>query len=112
MSEPAATPGAVVPALPWSGPAPSQPVLLKGLVRHWPVVQAARQSPAALAAYVQRFCQPQAVTLWRAPPSAQGRFFYNERFDGFNFAAEHARLEDVLAQLLAAATQPLSLIHI
>ena len=106
MSELAATPGAGGAALPWSGPAPSQPVLLKGLVRHWPVVQAARQSPATLAAYVQRFCQPQAVTLWRAPPSAQGRFFYNERFDGFNFTAEHARLDVVLSQLLAAAAQP------
>ncbi|MDZ7812616.1 MAG: cupin-like domain-containing protein [Ideonella sp.] len=106
MSEPAATPGAVAPALPWSGPAPSQPVLLKGLVRDWPVVQAARQSPAALAAYVQGFGQSQAVTLWRAPASAQGRFFYNERFDGFNFVAEHARLEDVLTQLVAVAAQP------
>ncbi|MBQ0935998.1 cupin-like domain-containing protein [Ideonella paludis] len=106
MSEPAASPAGLAPALPWSGPAPSQPVLLKGLVSHWPVVQAARQSPVALAAYVKRFCQPEVVTLWRAPASAHGRFFYNERFDGFNFAAEHARLDEVLSQLVAGAGQP------
>ena len=83
-----------------------QPQLLKGWVRHWPVVQAALKSNAALADYLGPFCQPQPVTLWRAPASANGRFFYNEAFDGFNFAAEHARIAQVLEQLLAAATQP------
>lgn len=82
-----------------------QPRLLKGLVRHWPVVQAALKSDSDLAAYLGPFCQPQPVTLWRAPASAQGRFFYNEAFNGFNFAAEHARIEQVLAQLLAADPQ-------
>lgn len=88
------------------GAAAHQPQLLKGLVRHWPVVQAALKSDSALSAYLGPFCQRQPVTLWRAPASANGRFFYNEAFDGFNFGAEHARIAQVLEQLLAAASQP------
>ncbi|RTL37920.1 MAG: cupin-like domain-containing protein [Burkholderiales bacterium] len=82
----------------------SQPVLLPGLVAHWPMVQAARQSDAAFSDYLRGFDAGQPLLMWRGPPSIKGRFFYNDDFTGFNFAREGQTLSAVLDELLAGST--------
>jgi hypothetical protein len=76
-----------------------RPAVMKGLVRHWPGVRAAGESPSVLAAYLRRFYSGVPVPLFEAPPAVAGRFFYNEALDGFNFTTKRALLGDVLDRL-------------
>jgi hypothetical protein len=81
------------------------PALLPGLVRHWPLVQAAQRSDAAFCDELRRYGGQTRVGLWRGPAPIEGRFFYNAEFNGFNFERELARVADLLDELLALAGQ-------
>lgn len=85
--------GEIVPA--------ARPVVFRGLVDHWPVVQAARQGDAALFDYLARFDRQEPVGTLIVPPEANGRFFYNEDLSGFNFQGGRARLSKSFEFLLA-----------
>jgi Cupin-like domain len=84
-----------------------QPLVLRGIVGHWPMAQAGRTSPAEAVAYLQRFeregAPPAVVTV--GPPEIGGRFFYNDDLSDFNFRREQVPLGVVLKTLLKYATQ-------
>jgi hypothetical protein len=84
-----------------------QPVVLRGLVDHWPMARAGRASASEAVAYLQRFeregAPPAVVTV--GPPEIGGRFFYNSDFTDFNFRRENVPLGVVLKTLLKYATQ-------
>lgn len=90
----------------------TQPVVLRGLVAHWPLVQvglqAGLQAPQAVATYLRGFYRDATVDAWLGDASIQGRFFYNDAFTGFNFRPQRLRLDDVLELLLQQcnAAQP------
>ena len=84
----------------------TQPVLLRGLVRHWPLVQAARHGDADLCAYLRRFSGDARVGFWRGAPEIEGRFFYNADFSGFNFQREIGGFGALLDELLTHADHP------
>lgn len=98
-------PGRLPPAVRRS----TEPLLLRGLVTHWPVAQAAADSFAAVDAYLRRFYTNATVNAVYGRPEARGRLFYNEDLSGFNFQAVRARLDKVLDDLRAQsdAAQPL-----
>jgi hypothetical protein len=73
-----------------------EPLVLKGLVRHWPVVQAARDSVSAVDDYLRRFYSDAPVNAVYGEPGQKGRLFYNEDLSGFNFQTVRARLDKVL----------------
>ncbi len=77
----------------------TEPVVLRGLVAQWPMVQAARTSALSADAYLRRFYRDATVNAMLGPPEIEGRFFYNEAMDGFNFAPVRVRLDKVLAEL-------------
>lgn len=81
----------------------AEPVCLRGLVRHWPLVQAALQSDRAFCDYLRGFGADGRLGLWRGAPEIDGRFFYNADFDGFNFQREIGSLGALLDELLAIA---------
>ena len=81
----------------------TEPVLLRGLVKHWPLVQTARQSDNDFCNYLRRFGNDTKIGLWRGPPEIEGRFFYNDEFTGFNFQREIHRFGSLLDELLANA---------
>jgi hypothetical protein len=81
--------------------ASTQPLLLRGLVSHWPMVQAALASQQAATAYLQRFYQGAPVVAMLGLPDIGGRFFYNDDLSGFNYRPVHAPLDGVLAELAA-----------
>lgn len=87
----------------------TQPVLLRGLVSHWPLVQAALQSDAAFCNYLRRFGADTRVGLWRGTPAIGGRFFYNDDFSGFNFHREVGAFGALLDELLAGSPDALYL---
>jgi len=79
--------------------ASTEPLLLRGLVADWPVVQAARTSPRAAIAYLRRWYVDATVNAMLGAPEIDGRFFYNEALDGFNFQPMRVRLDAVLGEL-------------
>ena len=89
--------------------ASTEPLLLRGLVAHWPVVAAGRQSPQAALDYLRRWCGDATVNAMLGPPDIASRFFYNAALDGFNFQSLRVRLDAVLDELakhLAAPAPP------
>lgn len=74
----------------------SEPILLRGLVRQWPIVRAAEDSPSAVETYLRRFYEGASVNAVYGEPGHRGRLFYNEDLSGFNFQAVPARLDKVL----------------
>jgi len=85
--------------------APEQPLLIKGLVRDWPVSRAGLQSSAAAMAYLRRFLDQATVNAVRLHPRHRGRVFYNEDLSGFNFEALRLPLATVLDELQQLSQQ-------
>ncbi|MFG6440379.1 cupin-like domain-containing protein [Roseateles sp. LKC17W] len=87
----------------------TRPVLLRGLVRHWPLVQAAQRADAAFCDYLRGFGANTRLSLWRGAPEIGGRFFYNDDFSGFNYRSEVQMLGALLDELLAGTPDALYL---
>ena len=83
---------AVVPA--------REPVVLRGAVAHWPAVAAGRESPEALAAYLDARDSGAPVDALTIPVQAHGRIFYNSDLSGFNFTRDRMPIAAVNARLL------------
>ena len=77
----------------------TEPLLLKGLVAEWPIVQAARESAASAGHYLRQFYQNATIVAFSAPPEAKGRIFYNDDLTGFNFERARVKLDTVLDKL-------------
>ena len=83
-----------------------QPVVMRGLVRHWPAVAAALRGDEAIVRYLVQ-CRPASpVGAIAARPEEAGRFFYNADLTGFNFVQARGSLEQFLHDLLEAKRQP------
>jgi hypothetical protein len=83
----------------------TQPWVARGLVRQWPLVQAALRSDAEFCDTLRGFGANSPVGLWRGPPEIDGRFFYNATFDGFNFQRETGPFGALLNELLARSNE-------
>jgi len=81
----------------------AEPILIRGLVGHWPIVRAASESPAAVEEYLRRFYAGAAVNAVYGKPDARGRLFYNEDLSGFNFETVKSRLDSVLDDIRATS---------
>lgn len=78
----------------------ARPVVLRGLVRDWPVVRAARASVQAFCDYLRRFDRGYDVDTAYGAPSIGGRLFYNDDLSGLNCRMEQTRLSSSLDYLL------------
>lgn len=83
-----------------------QPIVLRGLVRHWPSVARARESVSSLASYLQGFAAAAPVRAFRAPPEAGGRYFYRDDLRGFNFERVELPFAELLAELQRQEQEP------
>ena len=79
----------------------AQPVVLEGLVKDWPAVLAARESPRALADFIRGFDRGRMPNIIEVPAAAQGRIFYREDMEGLNFTRVAAPIGATLERLLA-----------
>ncbi len=104
----------------------TEPVVLRGLVAHWPAVQAAWAAPAGgadpaggtpdgapegagILASLRALDAGASVGAWFAPPATGGRFGYSDDLAGFNFSREKlpfAAVLDLLARHAADAAPP------
>lgn len=84
----------------------NRPVVMRGLVEHWPVVQAARQSPRALGDYLRSMDQGRQIVVLEGAPSIRGQFFYREDMRGLNFERRPSTIAEAIERLLALAEDP------
>lgn len=82
----------------------NRPAIIRGLVNHWPAVNAARESPQALAEFVRRFSKEQRVSVFQGDAGIRGRFFYDDALNGFNFKHEQMTIGTLLTRLLEGMT--------
>lgn len=84
----------------------NQPVVFRGLLQHWPAVEAGRESRSRLVDYFKRLGQGGTVNAIVGPPETKGRFFYSEDFQDFNFGPRRVSLGAALDTLVALAEDP------
>jgi hypothetical protein len=77
----------------------SEPLLLKGMVAEWPIVQAAKTSAQSADLYLRQFYQDATVGAFFSHPSTKGRVFYNEDLTGFNFQRVMLKLDKILDKI-------------
>ena len=77
-----------------------RPLVLRGLVRHWPAVAAALRSDEELSGYLKRFDIGIPVETLSAGPEARGRLFYRDDMRGLNFGRSSLKVSGVLDALL------------
>ncbi len=86
-------------ALPDSLLSSTRPLVLRGLVSHWPLVEAGLAGSGQAADYLLGFYRQATVGAFLGAPDIKGRFFYNEDLSGFNYRAVKVKLETVLAEI-------------
>lgn len=78
----------------------AQPVLLRGLIRHWPAVHA-----ADLQAYLGRFAVSKPTEAFFGKPEIGGKYFYKDDLSGFNFERRALSLSDALSAVFATGQE-------
>ena len=77
-----------------------EPWVARGLVANWPLVQSSTSDDEALS-YIASFSAHKKTSAFLAEAEHDGRLFYNDTFDGFNFIQMDTTLEAVFSKLLA-----------
>lgn len=81
-----------------------QPVVMRGLVSHWPAVAAGRDG--TIADYLKGMDSGAPTTLFTAAPELKGRFFYSPDMRGLNFTTSPTTLSGLLDMLVRLAGSP------
>lgn len=79
----------------------AEPVLLKGLVRGWPAVQAGLETPLAICDYLARFDHGVDVIATKTRAAARGVMGYNDELTDFAFVKARMPLTEFMAHLAA-----------
>ena len=77
----------------------NKPVILKGLVKSWPLVQQGLSSATDVLDSLAKGDSGNPLLVYKGGPDIAGRFGYNDTCTGFNYVTEKARLADVLSQI-------------
>jgi len=72
------------------------PVVLRGLIKDWPLVTQAKLSNQAAQGYLKQHYNNNKIRAFKADAEHQGRFFYNEDLSGFNFTPITTTFDKVL----------------
>lgn len=84
--------------------AAGQPVVMRGLCAHWPVVAAAQRSPEDMRDVVTRYATSRLGQAFRGKRDLGGRYFYKgEALDGFNFDRLDLTIAQAFDEILASA---------
>jgi hypothetical protein len=85
---------------------PCRPVILRGLVGHWPVVAAGQKTPAALRDYLRQFDAGAEMEAFFGAPQIAGKYYYSEGLNGFNFERRRIGLGAALDAMVAGVDRP------
>lgn len=75
------------------------PVVLRGLIKDWPLVTQANVSNLAAQNYLRQHYNQNKIRTFVADTKHQGRFFYNDDLSGFNFTPTTTTFDKVLDDL-------------
>lgn len=91
----------------------NKPLVIRGLIKHWPIVNAALDGDEAFCNYLRRFDCGYDLDTVTGPSSIQGRIFYNLDMSGINCRTNKMKLDASLNFLLQQGReQPAPLIAI
>jgi hypothetical protein len=82
------------------------PVVIRGLVADWPIVEAACGSPRAFRDYLATFDAGGRVEVFIGDPAIRGKYYYNSGLQGFNFERRMMKLMDAVDCILEAVERP------
>ena len=74
------------------------PFVIRGLVAHWPLVQAGLQSPHSARAYLLERARDVPFSVSVGPPGHDGRMFYDAAM-AMNFQTAHGKLADIFGSI-------------
>ncbi|MGJ8690868.1 MAG: cupin-like domain-containing protein [Thalassotalea sp.] len=74
----------------------TEPVIIKGLVKHWPLVQAGMASDDAAIDYLKSHYNGNPAGVYFGEPSINGRFAYDESVTKLNFSVKKTPLNEML----------------
>jgi hypothetical protein len=84
----------------------SKPLVLKGLIEHWPALAAGRHSASALNQYFKSMDLGVPATVMEAPASTQGRFGYSADLREFTFSKYQRGISETLDRIERQADRP------
>lgn len=83
-----------------------RPVILRGVVRDWPLVRQGLASPEAAIRHLAAFDRGAQITACIGSPEIRGRFHYTAQVDALNFEIRRMPLGEVLNRLLTHLDDP------
>jgi hypothetical protein len=85
--------------------AAAKPLVMRGLVSHWPAVAAAAEGDQSIIDYLNRCGTTGPINAIAAAPSEKGRFFYNPQMTGLNFIRAQGDLSQFLKDMAEENTK-------
>ena len=86
--------------------AANRPAVLRGLLRDWPAVKAGQLSQSSVVDYFKRVDNGGVVNAMVGPPDINGRFFYTDDYQSFNFGSENVSISAALDTLVSLVKDP------
>ena len=80
--------------------ASQHPAVLRGLVSDWPAVALGLKSASDVVGYLRRLDNGTPVDAVMTPPEVEGRIFYDEAMNGFNFVRNQLPIAAVAEQAM------------
>ncbi|MBL4631121.1 MAG: cupin-like domain-containing protein [Paraglaciecola sp.] len=85
--------------------AEDQPVILRGLVKDWPLVKAGKESPDKVMDELEEHDSQRPMVVYKGPPEIKARFAYNKSCTGFNYSSERTTLVEVFKTIRSQLTE-------
>lgn len=76
-----------------------EPLVLRGLCRHWPSVAMGLRSLDELQAYLTGLDNGKPAQAFLGPPGISGRYYFDDGLDGFNFERQMMTLSAALGRI-------------
>lgn len=83
-----------------------RPVLIRGLLAHWPAVQAGRGTARDLKGYLAAFDVGARAEVFLGAPSIHGKYYYGAGLQGFNFERRTMKILEALELAVATVDDP------
>jgi hypothetical protein len=85
---------------------PCRPVVLRGLVKDWPIVGAGRLSPAAVQDHLKPLDTGGEIEAFFGAPAIAGKYFYTEDLKAFNFERRRMKFIAALESIVSSVGAP------
>lgn len=77
------------------------PIVIRGLVKQWPIVKASESSEASVEQYLRQLYHGVPISTYEGPPSIGHRYFYDESLTSKNFTHIQTSLDKLLDNINA-----------